>query len=147
MVASEYVHQHLESSIWDVTANLENSDGSKHFSQQYQTRLAKENVRLAELLEEEAQAHHITQAVQMGCPSYMEQGATKDGGQMGLFMSGGVQKGLGKQYNEIYAYRVYLFPKLIQQCTAQVEEDYHCQVNKLSQSKKRLQTELAELKD
>ena len=58
------------------------------------------------------------------------------------------QKGLGKQYNEIYAYYVHLFPKLIQQRTAQVElEDYCSQVNKLSRSKKQLQTELAKLKD
>jgi hypothetical protein len=80
----------------------------------------------------------------------VEQGATKDGGQTGeLFTSGGVQKGLGKQYDKIYVYHVHLFPKLIQLCTAQVElEDYRSQVNKLScQSKKQLQTELAELKD
>ena len=54
MAASEYVRRHVESSIWDMTADLENSDGSKHFLQQYRTRLAKENVRLAELLQEEA---------------------------------------------------------------------------------------------
>ena len=75
--------------------------------------------------------------------------ATNDGGQTGeLFTSGGVQKGLGKQYDEIYVYHVHLFPKLIQQHTAQVElEDCCSQVNELSRSKKQLQTELAELKD
>ena len=78
----------------------------------------------------------------------MEQGATNDCGRTELFTSGGVQKGLGKQYDEIYAYYVHPFPKLIQQRTAQVElEDYRSQVNELSRSKKQLQTELAELKD
>ena len=52
----------MESSIWDMTADLENSDGSKHFLQQYQMCLAKENVRLTELLEEEAQARRTAQA-------------------------------------------------------------------------------------
>ena len=31
MAASECVCRHLESLTWDMTANLENSDGSKHF--------------------------------------------------------------------------------------------------------------------
>jgi hypothetical protein len=57
--------RHLESSIWDMTADLENSDGSKHFLQRYRTRLAKENACLAELLEEEAQARHTAQAAKM----------------------------------------------------------------------------------
>ena len=53
-----------------------------------------------------------------------------------------------KQYDEIYANHVHVFPKLIQQRAAEVElEDYHSQINELSQSKKQLQTELAKLKD
>jgi myosin heavy chain 9/10/11/14 len=35
MVASEHVCPHLESSIRDMAANLENRDGSKHFLHQY----------------------------------------------------------------------------------------------------------------
>jgi myosin heavy chain 9/10/11/14 len=65
MAASERVRRHLESSIRDMTADLDNSDGSKHFLQQYRTRLAKENARLAELLEEEAQARRTAEAAQM----------------------------------------------------------------------------------
>ena len=65
MAASECVRQHLESLIRDMTADLENSDGSKHILQQYRTRLAKENARLAELLEEEAQARRTAEAAQM----------------------------------------------------------------------------------
>jgi myosin protein heavy chain len=65
MAASERVRRHLETSIRDMTADLENSDGSKQFLQQYRIRLAKENARLAELLEEEAQARRTAEAAQM----------------------------------------------------------------------------------
>ena len=65
MAASERVRRHLESSIRDMTADLENSDGSKHFLQQYRTRLAKENARLAELLKEETQARRTAETAQM----------------------------------------------------------------------------------
>jgi myosin protein heavy chain len=65
MAASERVRRHLETSIRDMTVDLENSDGSKQFLQQYRTRLAKENARLAELLEEEAQARRTAEAAQM----------------------------------------------------------------------------------
>lgn len=65
MAASERVRRHLETSIRDMTADLENSDGSKQFLQQYRARLAKENARLAELLEEEAQARRTAEAAHM----------------------------------------------------------------------------------
>lgn len=65
MTASERVRRHLEISIRDMTADLENSDGSKQFLQQYRARLTKENARLAELLEEEAQARRAAEAAQM----------------------------------------------------------------------------------
>jgi myosin protein heavy chain len=44
-----------------MTVDLENSDGSKHFLQQYRSRLAKENARLAE----EAEACRTAEAAQM----------------------------------------------------------------------------------
>ena len=67
MAASECVCQHPESLIRDMTADLENSDGSKHFLRQYQMCIAKEskNARLAELLKEEAQARCTAEAAQM----------------------------------------------------------------------------------
>ena len=87
MAASECVHQHLESLIQNMTTDLENSDRSKHFLRQYWTCIAKEseNARLPELLEEEAQARRTAEAAQMDgwCRSYVEQGATNDGGWTG----------------------------------------------------------------
>jgi len=65
MAASERVRRHLETSIRDMTSDLENSDGSKQFLQQYRGRLAKENARLAELLEDEAQARRAAEAAQI----------------------------------------------------------------------------------
>ncbi|KAJ3985572.1 nonmuscle myosin heavy chain b [Lentinula detonsa] len=65
MAASERVRHHLETSIREMTADLENSDGSKQFLQQYRSRLAKENKRLAELLEEEADARRSAEAAQI----------------------------------------------------------------------------------
>ncbi|KAE9393608.1 hypothetical protein BT96DRAFT_215821 [Gymnopus androsaceus JB14] len=65
MAASERVRHHLETSIREMTADLENSDGSKQFLQQYRSRLAKENKRLAELLEEEAEARRSAEAAQI----------------------------------------------------------------------------------
>lgn len=65
MVASDRVRRHLEISIREMTSDLENSDGSKQFLQNYRARLAKENARLAELLEEETQARHSAEAAQM----------------------------------------------------------------------------------
>ncbi|KAJ4498393.1 hypothetical protein C8R41DRAFT_757619 [Lentinula lateritia] len=65
MAASERVRHHLETSICEMTADLENSDGSKQFLQQYRSRLAKENKRLAELLEEEAEACRLAEAARI----------------------------------------------------------------------------------
>ena len=65
MAASERVRRHLETSIREMTADLENSDGSKQFLQQYRARLSKENARLAELLEEEGEARRAAEASQV----------------------------------------------------------------------------------
>lgn len=65
IAASERVRQHLETSIHEMTADLESSDGSKQSIQQYRARLAKENARLKELLAEEAEARRAAEAAQV----------------------------------------------------------------------------------
>lgn len=65
MAASERVRHHLEGLLHDMTAELENSDGSKQSLEQYRARLAREKARLAELLEDEAEARRATQATQL----------------------------------------------------------------------------------
>ena len=62
MTASERVREHLETSLREMTAELENSDDSKQFIQQYRVRLTKENGRLAELLDEESQARRAAES-------------------------------------------------------------------------------------
>ena len=65
MVASQRVRQHLESSIRALTEELERGDGSKQFFDQYKRRLASENNRLSELLEDESEARHHAEAAQL----------------------------------------------------------------------------------
>lgn len=62
MVAGENVRRHLEASLRDMTADLESLDGSRQSLQTYKARLTKENARLVELLDEEAQVRRATEA-------------------------------------------------------------------------------------
>ncbi|TFY78541.1 hypothetical protein EWM64_g5472 [Hericium alpestre] len=133
MAASDRVRQHLETSLRELTAELENSDGSKMSIQQYRNRLAKENSRLAELLEDEAEARRHAEAAQLD----------------------GIQEMWNKFQNTISAERD-SYARLeesrkalvVQQRNAQVElEDHKRQVQELSQSKKQLQADVADLKD
>lgn len=62
MATSDRVRQHLESSLHDLTSDLDNSDGSKQFLERTRARLSRENARLAELLEEEAEARRTTES-------------------------------------------------------------------------------------
>lgn len=65
IATSERVRQHLESSVKDMSAELDNSDGSKQALQQYRARLAHENEQLAALLAEEADARRAAEAAQV----------------------------------------------------------------------------------
>lgn len=65
MAASERVRRHLEISLRELSAELDNTDGSKQFLQQYRARLTKENSRLAELLKDEADARRAAEAAQV----------------------------------------------------------------------------------
>jgi myosin protein heavy chain len=65
MVTSDRVRQHLESCLREMTADLENSDGSKQYLEKTRARLAKENARLAELMEEESSTRRDTDTAQL----------------------------------------------------------------------------------
>ncbi|KAI0338329.1 hypothetical protein BDW22DRAFT_705103 [Trametopsis cervina] len=65
MAASTRVRQHLETLLREMTADLENSDGSKQSLAQTRARLAREKARLAELLQDEAEARRAAQAAQL----------------------------------------------------------------------------------
>jgi myosin heavy chain 9/10/11/14 len=65
MMASDRVRQHLEASLREITAEFETNDGSKQSLQAHRSRLAREKARLAELLEEEAEARRTAEAAQM----------------------------------------------------------------------------------
>ncbi|KAI0319703.1 nonmuscle myosin heavy chain b [Amylostereum chailletii] len=132
MVASDRVRQHLEASLRELTAELDHSDGSKESLQQYKARLAKENSRLSELLEDEAEARRHAEAAELS----------------------GVQEMWNKFQNTIAAEREN-YSRLeesrkalvIQQRNAQAEaEEGRRQVQELAKAKKKLQSEVAELK-
>jgi len=66
MLASERVRRHLQSSLQDLGSELESSDGSNASLEAYRARLARENARLAELLDDEAQARRSTEVSHLG---------------------------------------------------------------------------------
>ena len=65
MAASTRVRHHLETLLRDMTAELENSDGSKQSLEQYRARLSREKGKLQELLEDEAEARRAAEAAQL----------------------------------------------------------------------------------
>jgi myosin heavy chain 9/10/11/14 len=65
MAASERVRHHLEASVRELTVELEEGDGSKQFFEQFRQRLANENNRLSELLEDESEARRHAEAAQL----------------------------------------------------------------------------------
>lgn len=66
MATGERVRRHLEASLREMTADLETIDGSnKQALQSYKSRIVKENTRLKELLDEEAQARRAKDAAHM----------------------------------------------------------------------------------
>ena len=65
IIASDRVRQHLEASLRELTSDLANSDGSKQSLDKHRAKIARENNRLAELLNEEAEARRASEASQM----------------------------------------------------------------------------------
>lgn len=65
MAASERVRHHLESSLREMTSELEKSDGSRQSLQHYKERLIKENAKLSELLKDEADARRSAETAQI----------------------------------------------------------------------------------
>ncbi|CAE6482090.1 unnamed protein product [Rhizoctonia solani] len=133
MVASDRVRQHLETSLREISQDLDKSDGSKQSLEAYRARLAKENSRLNELLAEEAEARQATENAQLGGIKSMW---TKFHDLMAEER---------ESYNKLEDSRRAL---LAQQRAAQVEaDDNRRQVAELNQAKKTLMVEVANLKD
>ncbi|KAI0954365.1 hypothetical protein AcV7_007621 [Taiwanofungus camphoratus] len=133
MAASTRVRQYLEASLRDMTAELENSDGSKQSLEQYRARLARENSRLAELLEDEAEARRAAEAAQMSGIQAMW-----DKFQVTITEE-------RESYSRLEESRKAL---VVQQRAAQVElEDQRRQLQELSLAKKQMQSEIIDLKD
>ncbi|RDX42040.1 hypothetical protein OH76DRAFT_150576 [Lentinus brumalis] len=133
MAASTRIRQYLETSLREMTEELQNSDGSKQSIESWRARLAKENARLAELLEEEAEARRAAQAAQL------------DGVQA---MWDRFQNTIDQEresYTRLEESRKAL---LVQQRAAQMEvEDQRRHVQELTASKKQLQNEVNSLKE
>ncbi|KAH9914424.1 nonmuscle myosin heavy chain b [Fomitopsis serialis] len=133
MAASTRVRQYLEQSLREMTAEFENSDGSKQSLEQYRARLAKENARLAELLEDEAEARRAAEAAQLNGVQAM----------WDKFQA--TIQNERDSYSRLEESRKAL---VVQQRAAAVElEDQRRQVQELLTAKKQMQTEIADLKD
>ncbi|KAH7091794.1 hypothetical protein BKA62DRAFT_84948 [Auriculariales sp. MPI-PUGE-AT-0066] len=133
MLASDRVRQHLEASLREMNADLDNFDGSAQSVHAYRAKLSRENSRLAELLQEEAQARRAAEAEQMDGVKAM----------WSKFQSTMNQE--RDSYSKLEESRKAL---LAQQRTTQTElEDQRRQVQELLQSRKRLQAQLAEMTD
>ncbi|KAH9942698.1 myosin tail-domain-containing protein [Amylocystis lapponica] len=133
MAASTRVRQYLETSLREMTAELENSDGSKQSLEQYRAKLSRENTRLAELLEDEAEARRAAEAAQLNGVQAM----------WDKFQSTILEEREG--YTRLEESRKAL---LVQQRTAQVElEDQRRQVKELMLAKKDLLSQVSDLKD
>ena len=151
MAASDRVRQHLETSLRELTAELDNSDGSKQSLHQYRNKLTKENTRLAELLEDEAEARRHAEAAQLNgvqelwnkfqdtISAERESYARLEESRKALVSFGYVSK---------YEVNLNMHFQVVQQRSAQVElEDHRRQLQELSQTKKQLQADVTDLKD
>ncbi|KAI0726107.1 nonmuscle myosin heavy chain b [Fomitopsis betulina] len=133
VAASTRVRQYLEQSLREMTAELENSDGSKQSLELYRARLAKENARLAELLEDEAEARRAAEAAQLNGVQAM----------WDKFQATIQQE--RESYTRLEESRKAL---VVQHRAAAVElEDQRRQVQELLTTKKQMQAEVGDLKD
>ncbi len=148
MAASERVRQHLETSIREMTADLENSDGSKQSLQNYRARLAKENARLSELLQEEADARHVAENAQIGGVQAMwsKFQTTIDQERQNYSRLEESRKALVGPSSFIHCRRLIL-RQVIQQRTLQADmENQKAQLRELNDVKKRLQADADDLR-
>ncbi|TDL22507.1 nonmuscle myosin heavy chain b [Rickenella mellea] len=133
MAASTRVRQHLETSLREMTADLEKLDGTKQSLQAYRTRMAKENDRLGQLLDEEAEARRAA-------------GAAHLDGIKGMWNK--FQKTISEERESYARLEESRKALLAQQRTTQAElQDNRRQLEDLQQSKKKLQAELTNVQD
>lgn len=151
MVASDRVRRHLEASVRELTAELDNSDGSKQFLERYKARLVQENARLSELLKEEAEARRTTEASQVDGVQAMWSKFQKT-----ILEERESYSRLEESRKALVSLRcsadcdtiLTLLLQLIQQRTAQGEIDsQRSQLRDLTHSKKQLEKEASKLKE
>jgi myosin protein heavy chain len=150
MAASDRVRRHLEVSLRDMTAELENSDGSKQFLQRYRARLSQENTRLGELLQDEMEARRAAEAAQMDGVQAMwsKFQRTMEAERETYFRLEESRKALVRAYvffpGGLSQQRI----KLVQQRALQGEaEAFRGQTREAVQSKKLLQAEMVKIQE
>ncbi|CCM01260.1 uncharacterized protein FIBRA_03309 [Fibroporia radiculosa] len=133
IAASSRVRQYLEASMRELTSELENMDGSKQSLERYRARLSKENARLGELLEDEAEARRAADAAQLhGIQTMWDK----------------FQDTINEERDSYARLEESRKALLAQQRTAQAElEEQRHQVQELLLSKKQMQMDIAHLKD
>ncbi|KAH7919841.1 nonmuscle myosin heavy chain b [Leucogyrophana mollusca] len=133
IAASDRIRQHLEGLIHDLTADLESSDESKQSLQSYRQRLSQENSRLAALLQDEANARRASESAQIdGVQAVWDR----------------FQNTIAEERNAYARLDDSRKALLAQQRNSQVElEEVRTRLRDLSQSKKQVENELADLQD
>ncbi|KZS87343.1 hypothetical protein SISNIDRAFT_303444 [Sistotremastrum niveocremeum HHB9708] len=133
MITSDRVRKHLESSMRQLMSDLESTDGSKQSLHSSKSRLARENLKLNQLLEEEAEARRTADAAQL------------DGIKALWTKFQNTITDERESYSKLEESRRAL---VAQQRSAQADLDEHRrQVQDLTASKKNLQSEVHSLKE
>jgi myosin protein heavy chain len=150
IVASDRVRQHLEASLRELTADLENSDGSKQSLEKHRAKIARENNRLAQLLNEEAEARRASEASQMDGIQTMWQKfqTTIETERKSYGRLEESRKALVSHRRAWISENRLTTSQLVQQRALQAEvENQKRQMQELNQSKRQLLAEVADLKD
>ena len=151
MAASDRVREHLENSLNELNAELDKSDLSIHSLEQYKVKMARENKRLLELLEDEREARRVAEAAQMGGDKelWSKFQNTIDGERESYARLEESRKALvshARRVSNVQGKPTFI--QVVQQRAAQLEmEDQRRQVQELSKSKKQLENEVSELRD
>lgn len=150
MLASNRVRQHLEASLRELTEDLDGSDGSKQSLQAHRAKLARENARLKELLDDEGKARQTASTAQLDSVKAMwdKFQQTISGERESYTKLEDSRRALVGDPVLTFDAELTSFPQLAQQRSAQLElEDNRRQVTELTQAKKQLQSQVADLRE
>ncbi|PVF93303.1 hypothetical protein CPB86DRAFT_715748 [Serendipita vermifera] len=133
IIASDRVRQHLEATLKEMIADIEKIDGSKASLQAHRSKITRENARLVDLLDQEAEARRAAEAAHM-------EGISEMWKKFQVTIEGEKET-----YNRLEESRKAL---IVKQKATQVElEEHKRNLKEMTQGRKQLLAEVAELKE